>query len=101
MKLPSNDKVADHLFKLYQRYAHDIPMIHSFRTWILTNSNLAKNGFSSKSINNTLKDITVTSVIKFCKEIREIPIEKILKMREIPKETQHYLERIKILINSL
>ena len=70
MKLPSTDKVADYLFKLYQNYAHELSVLYNFRTWILNYSNVSKDNASTNEIKNILARVPLELTEKVLNEIR-------------------------------
>lgn len=51
------DKAADFIYMLYKNYAHCLPILHSFRTWIIHNSTIPQNNSNSNYVTSMFAEI--------------------------------------------
>lgn len=63
-KIPvqEQDKASDFIYKLYQNYAHQIPILYVFRTWIIQNSTVSRNNINSNTTKTILAEIKKTNL---------------------------------------
>ena len=93
--------MADHLFRLYQRNAHQLGVLHSFRTWILNYSNIAKDNASTEAIRSILESIPNHRTIETMNEIRKLQNKKLIDGTQPDKHIKEYLQQINRLINNM